>query len=154
MPRSRIWHAPEWHDRAFSPEDAKRMDIFSFGMTCLWLLFGVDRVLPSGGANQPSISFEGDCDPSKNYLEIWKDNSDKDELTEWAISAITTGAGSKKNDLARLFGLTLAKSPQKRELNLDELLPLLDPSKSDWRRRISITRLINPLDSARYVWKA
>jgi serine/threonine protein kinase len=39
MPRSVPWVAPEWHHRGFSFEEATKMDMFSFGMLCFWLLF-------------------------------------------------------------------------------------------------------------------
>jgi serine/threonine protein kinase len=39
MPKTVPWNAPEHHHRGFSPQDAKRMDIYSFGLLCLWILF-------------------------------------------------------------------------------------------------------------------
>ncbi|KAL8784164.1 MAG: hypothetical protein Q9213_004138 [Squamulea squamosa] len=38
MPRSKPWHAPEWHHRGFTPTQARQMDAFSFGMVVLWTL--------------------------------------------------------------------------------------------------------------------
>ena len=151
MPRSRIWHAPEWHDRAFRPEDTKRMDIFSFGMVCLWMLFGVDLPLNSTGDNRQLISFEEDCDPATNCLERWKTDDEKDELTTWAISIIPECIGSKRNDITSFFKLALAKVPQKRELGMDGLLQLLDPARYVWGRRKDVSGLLNPLAPARYV---
>ena len=39
MPISRPWTAPEWHHRGFMPAQAAKMDVYSFGMLALWLLF-------------------------------------------------------------------------------------------------------------------
>ncbi|CAD6584160.1 MAG: hypothetical protein ASARMPRED_001618 [Alectoria sarmentosa] len=39
MPRSRGWNAPEWHHRGFTYRDAEKMDVYSFGLLCLWLFF-------------------------------------------------------------------------------------------------------------------
>jgi len=39
MPRSMPWDAPEHHHRGFSHYQAMKMDIYSFGMLCLWLIF-------------------------------------------------------------------------------------------------------------------
>src|ERR1700712_3072511 len=39
LPRSRPWEAPEYHHRGFSIQQAKQLDIFSLGLSCLWFLF-------------------------------------------------------------------------------------------------------------------
>jgi serine/threonine protein kinase len=39
MPKSHPWYAPEHHHRGFKHDGAKKMDAYSFGMLCLWLLF-------------------------------------------------------------------------------------------------------------------
>ena len=39
MPCSPPWTAPEWHHRQILPALARKMDTYSFGMLCLWLLF-------------------------------------------------------------------------------------------------------------------
>lgn len=38
LPQSRPWDAPEFHHQV-RPAQARKMDVFSFGMLCLWLLF-------------------------------------------------------------------------------------------------------------------
>ena len=38
LPKSELWHAPEWHHRGFTPLAAKKTDAYSFGMVVLWLL--------------------------------------------------------------------------------------------------------------------
>lgn len=39
LPYSGIWSAPEYHDRGFELRSAKKVDIFSFGLTAVYLLF-------------------------------------------------------------------------------------------------------------------
>src|SRR5271168_646304 len=40
IPRSRPWNAPEVNgDRLFNPSEARRTDIYSFGILCVWFLF-------------------------------------------------------------------------------------------------------------------
>ena len=39
MPKSGYWTAPEHHHRAFTPTNAKKMDAYSLGMLCLWMLW-------------------------------------------------------------------------------------------------------------------
>jgi hypothetical protein len=44
IPYSENWTAPEWHlYRSFQYQHALNMDAYSFGLTCLWLLFFVDK---------------------------------------------------------------------------------------------------------------
>ena len=38
MPFSETWTAPEWHHRGFKPSAAMKMDAYSFGLVCLWIL--------------------------------------------------------------------------------------------------------------------
>lgn len=127
------------------------MDIFSFGMVCLWMLFGIDSRLDSAGNNNDLISFEEDCDPATNCLERWKTDDTKDELTTWAISLLSERVGSKRNDLTSFIKSALAKDPEKREPCMDGLLQLLDPALYVWGRRIDVARVLNPLAPARYV---
>jgi hypothetical protein len=37
LPKTERWCAPEWHPRHFTIRDAKKTDIYSFGMICAWL---------------------------------------------------------------------------------------------------------------------
>lgn len=39
LPKSWPWNAPEHHHRACKLVAAQKMDIFSFGMLCLWIMF-------------------------------------------------------------------------------------------------------------------
>lgn len=39
MPRTPHWTAPEWHHRPITSASAVKMDIYSFGLFCLWFLF-------------------------------------------------------------------------------------------------------------------
>lgn len=38
MPFSETWSAPEWHHRGFKLSAAMKMDAYSFGLLCLWVL--------------------------------------------------------------------------------------------------------------------
>ena len=46
LPKSEPWFAPEYHHRDFKLHMAQRMDIYSFGMLCLWILsLNDDKIL-------------------------------------------------------------------------------------------------------------
>lgn len=128
------------------------MDIFSYGMVCLWMLFGVDVPLGSTGDNGQLISFEEDCDPATNCLEKWKIDGEEDELTAWAISIIPERVGIKRTDITSFVKSTIARVPKKRELNMDGLLRLLDPARYIWGRRIDVSGLLSPRTPARCVY--
>ncbi|KAG8666894.1 hypothetical protein FPOAC1_011716 [Fusarium poae] len=40
VPFTAGWQAPEWHRRAFPVSSAKRMDVFTYGKLCAWILLG------------------------------------------------------------------------------------------------------------------
>jgi hypothetical protein len=40
LPKSRPWDAPEHHFGEFSAPAAKKIDVYSFSLLCLWILFG------------------------------------------------------------------------------------------------------------------
>jgi serine/threonine protein kinase len=40
LPKSRPWNAPEHYFGEFEVTDAKKTDVYSFGILCLWVLFG------------------------------------------------------------------------------------------------------------------
>jgi serine/threonine protein kinase len=107
MPASKPWNAPEWHYRAFKPSDAVKMDVYSFGMTCLWILFREDERYPSW-----------------NSLEELKS---KDTLRVLAgqFIALTGLHDDRKCDLDRVFNLTLVHDPKKRSEGFKQLLQLL-----------------------------
>lgn len=46
MPISKPWTAPEYHDRGFERSEVFRMDVYSFGMICLWILLYNADYLP------------------------------------------------------------------------------------------------------------
>jgi len=58
LPRSRPWDAPEYHHRAFGIREAKRLDIFSVGIVCLWFLFH-DKMASLQFALQQKSSSDG-----------------------------------------------------------------------------------------------
>lgn len=37
--RTEPWEAPEWHPNYFTLREAKQMDVYSFGLICMWLFF-------------------------------------------------------------------------------------------------------------------
>lgn len=125
MPRSVPWTAPEWHHRGFSRTDAFKMDIYSFGLFCLWLLFYNNG--------------------EREHCDFFKDLDTKPVLTiAYEILSGTSQIDSgQRQTLQHLFDKSLAIDPKNRYSDFEQLRDLLDPSTSVSRksRRVSLTNI-------------
>lgn len=115
MPDSGLWTAPERHHRGgFPPTQAKKMDAYSFGMVCLWLLFYNE------GASR-----------DRNFKKDLKESHK--ELSCYASGLLRASADLEnweKDNMRHVFGLTLAHNPAERTENFNELLELISPHRS------------------------
>ena len=117
MPISVPWNAPEHHDGHFKPEQAKQMDIFSFGMVFFWLPFAAgslgnlppppNTVLESG----QTITFNT-CEPEKNLLQLWKRDYRLVEWVSWIVYENVHLNSSAADHLKSFFQFTLALDPK------------------------------------------
>lgn len=125
FPRSRPWNAPEYHERYFSPEQAKRMDIYSFGLLCFWFLFGTSDQLPLY-ENTESVNFEGKG-ASLNIIERLKKNEDDNFLKwiAWVLDRQDNIKDTERYNLKQFFRFTLVRKPDQRNMNYDHLLSSL-----------------------------
>ena len=113
MPRSKPWTAPEWHEWEFSPLEARKMDAYSFGMLCLWLLF-----------------YKNDSRPDREFEEVLKDENT--QVLEHALGLVNTVAGidvKKKNNIQKVLRSTLVQEPTERNSDFGEILQLLSPNR-------------------------
>ena len=114
MPKSSPWTAPERHHRAIWPEEAKKMDAYSFGMLCLWLLF-----------------YNRAANRDRNFERSWKDPQKKLlHHTSEMLEATADLETWEKQHMQRAFTLTLAQDPDKRTASFTDLLELLSPQRS------------------------
>ena len=114
MPSSGLWTAPERHHRQILRENARKMDAYSFGLLCLWLLFY------NKGAN-------GD----RNFKKDLKDSQKR--LLGYAFELLRASADLEnweKDNMQKVFTSTLAQDPAERTANFNELLELLSPYRS------------------------
>lgn len=110
------------------------MDAYSFGMLCLWIIFGATNDMPAPPeitlCNEEFISFEMPLN-QLNLLQSLK-NNDKDQLYKWAVWLVTESCqinDKTKEALARIFGLILVHDPTKRCVDFECLLHLLAPAR-------------------------
>lgn len=105
MPRSNPWAAPEWiigHEFAFS--EAQKMDAYSFGMLCVWLLFDV----------------------SLDYLETTSEPyKDKAAFAIDLVNSQIFLQAQQRENLRVLFSLTLRNDPNNRNQDFNLILDCL-----------------------------
>jgi len=83
LPKSRPWNAPEHHFGQFTVAEARKTDIYSFGMLCLWILFG------SVGLAQTSEEFTFEASAGAfTSLEQLKDNDQLDCIANELLDSI------------------------------------------------------------------
>ena len=133
MPHIEPWNAPEYHDRYFRPEEAKQMDVYSFGLLCFWLVFQAgssgnlrlppDTILKSG----QFFSFERD-EPENNLLQVWKGNDRLINWLCWLIEEDDRFDSVAKSRWLLFFRSTLAFEPQSRCVEFEILLDGLTPT--------------------------
>lgn len=138
MPKSWPWNAPEHSHRHFTPADAKRIDVFSFGMLCLWTLF--QGYLSGSTPLPPEMSWandyldHGDSDVfdlgDKYALEKLKDD---EKLIPFAAELLASDMiileNEERNALGQFFAGALAQAAQERtEAFLIFFLEMPDPS--------------------------
>ena len=128
LPKSRPWNAPEHHFGEFESREAKKTDVYSFGMLCLWFLFG-NRLsdIPQTAADGTTelISFDAHLLGCRTLLE---DLKDEDRVKDIASHLVESTPGldiEYKTRLKEIFSLTLPLNPGKRTCGLARVIGLL-----------------------------
>ncbi|KAL9120191.1 MAG: hypothetical protein Q9187_003257 [Circinaria calcarea] len=114
MPGSRPWVAPEWHHRGFTTDrvGAMKMDAYSFGALCLWILFYNTE----------------DVESHDFYIDFGSEHL-KTDLADRLIIAKSGLNVQERVKLSQLFYWTLALDPINRTATFREILQLLIPNK-------------------------
>lgn len=112
VPRSLYWVAPEWHNRGFTTADAMKMDMYSFGMLCLWLLFYNTPENTTG-------DFYSSLNSAKTVLV----------LAHELVIAMTGLDNQRRSNLSQFFNLTLANNPADRSPDFNHLIRLFTPHR-------------------------
>ena len=133
LPKSRPWNAPEHHFGEFKVQEAKKTDVYSFGMLCLWILFGnhlsnFQQTTQATDGVTGFISFDIPFSRSRpTPLERLKND---DRLEKFANHLLGSMPGLDVNSeytirLNEIFSLTLPHNPGKRTSNLERVINLL-----------------------------
>jgi serine/threonine protein kinase len=128
--RTEPWEAPEWHYRYFKLRDAKKMDIYSFGLLCLWLFFRDETLVE---LDLPSITVDMvfSCKDTEIVTKVQALKRSDDSLLTCAQRLVEQNASFGDDIRSRLrqaFTLALAADPNKRPSNMDQFIDLFcDP---------------------------
>lgn len=131
MPKSWPWNAPEYHHRGFKPSAAVKMDVFSLGLLCFWLVFkehlsgDTSATLSGVGGYVCSTFCEKPCkEHQKKNLEKLKSEN---RLVAFACfyTTLLDVDENRKGNLRLFFSSTLADDPHQRARDLRHLLSLL-----------------------------
>ncbi|KAF8535484.1 hypothetical protein BDD12DRAFT_892616 [Trichophaea hybrida] len=133
LPKSRPWNAPEHNFGEFTVGEAKKTDVYSFGMLCLWILFrdnlpGIPQITAEG--TPELISFDapfGRC----TLLEQLKN---EDKVLHAAIQFIESMVGMHSEIttcLKEFFSLALPLNPEARTSDFGRLVGFLHQKSSE-----------------------
>ncbi|KAF2259193.1 kinase-like protein [Lojkania enalia] len=147
--RTEPWEAPEWHNRGFTLQAAKAMDIYSFGLLCMWLFFREETL---ADLNFPSatiaIAFAKQNPEATAKIQALKKCDD--ELLAFALRLLEQKPGVEDGVRARMQqGLisALALDPEKRPSSMDPFIELFcDPEYLTDPEPSGPLAIVNPPD--------
>lgn len=122
-PISWPWNAPEYHHRGFTVPAAKKLDVYSFGLLCLWLLFFDKPSL----ANTVAHNKRGSQWPLDDF-ELLDRMKNEDTLRDFACSQVESTqnlSGIQKADLIHFFLSAMVYDSKKRATRFEDLIKLL-----------------------------
>lgn len=120
LPRSFPFNAPEFQGQLVTFEGALRMEAYSFGMLCLWALLH-DNFASQYETSFVRLSFY-------HSLDTMKELKNSDGLHKTAQEAVDSSEildDESKQNLRKLFDLTLHRSPKMRSLEFGTFATLL-----------------------------
>jgi serine/threonine protein kinase len=112
MPRTRPWNAPEWHHRAFTTSDAIKMDVYSFGMLCLWFLFK-----------------DTEGYPTHSHIDELKLNDTLPVLAQQLVLKTPGLSERQRSNLNSFFNVTIVRDPNGRIKDFRQLVQLLSQNR-------------------------
>ena len=130
LPKSRPWNAPEHHFGEFTAQEAKKTYVYSFGMLCLWLLFGnrlSDIPQTTADGTDELILFNAPLLQlgRPTLLEILKDEGRVEDIANHLAESMPGLNVECRTRLKEIFSLTLPLNPGKRTCDVARVIGLL-----------------------------
>ena len=128
LPKSEPWNAPEHRFWGFEVREAKKMDVYSFGMLCLWLLFenrlsDIPQTTADGTAEL--ISFDPPMFGRPTLLEGLKGEDKVKDIANDLVESMPGLDVECRIRLKEIFSLTLPLNPGNRTCDLARVIGLL-----------------------------
>lgn len=130
LPCTQPWTAPEYHRGGFEMSNAKKLDCYSLGLVCFWVLFNhgeSERSDPQLGVGGVAENEEKSRLPRKSYT--WIRNLKLEDGFQGQIHSMLEKEPdlqrAEKQDCEIFFHSTLDTQPERRASELIQLLPLL-----------------------------
>ena len=130
VPMTEPWNAPEWHHRGFTFEEARKMDIFSFGLLSIWVVMQAHELEPEL-QDIRSLLFTAQGDWKIDVLEDAKiDDSLVDTLTRTLARPGSTRI-QEFSTLLEVFRRTLRSDVDVRDPSLSGVLSAFNGGFTD-----------------------
>lgn len=134
MPMSEFWHAPEQdrEERLWTSSDAKKMDIFSFGMLSLWFLAGSSLVgVVRRFCELVELQFAPQDSSPEEMLKdllglIWESEGLLPEFVDVLMNDLAVDDADSRREWATFFRQSLKLEPHDR--NIDDLSLFSNPT--------------------------
>jgi serine/threonine protein kinase len=122
LPKSRPWNAPEHHFGEFKVVEAKKTDVYSFGMLCLWVLLGSMPIQRSS----TEYMFDTSTGPFTS-LENLKYDDKVEHLANQLMELVPLAGLNLENRilLKEIFSWTVQRRPERRTSDLKRVVGLL-----------------------------
>ena len=126
-PQSWLWDPPEYHHRGFNVLGARKLDMCSFGMLCLWLLL-FDR--PSSSHLVPTARYESQTWPldDPKLLDSMKHEDTLRDFAGYLVKSDRSLPADQRENLERFFMAALARDPERLALNFEDLTSVMGQS--------------------------
>ena len=132
LPKSRPWDAPEHHFGEFKAQEAKKTDVYSFGVLCLWFLFG-DRLSDTPQTTTDGtaglVEFGAPLAGRPTFLERLKYEDRVEDIANHLVGSTPGLNVEGRIHLKEIFSLTLPNDPGKRTNDLARVIGLLSQKK-------------------------
>lgn len=123
LPQSKPWQAPEYHSRWFPLQLAKKMDYYSFGLLCLWLLFSKEKLItPEFQTINVDLAFAGRDEEAERILEMLKKNGHLPTCVESLVSQEPSLSQDARCFLKAFLSTALHRDPARRVLDIDSFI--------------------------------
>lgn len=137
LPRSRPWTDPDWNRREITIQNAKKMDVYSFGMICGWILFQ-DQLLEQlithkrkeSEISGATIFFPPNDAPESDLEFLQKTDELADTMSNLVLGSSEVGVEQVGN-LVKFFRDVLCKDRQARTSDWRRIVTLLNTQSDD-----------------------